>query len=239
MRKAKSGRRELDLREKKVRFLSMAAHELRTPLVSIKGYTDLILNNHSDEVSERVETLLRVVERNTERLIELTEDLLTLKQIEDDELDICKEPIQTRGVLKDVFTEVKPLLEGRGQSLELGIPESLPSIEADRRLLEKALLGLVKSVSALTAGEETIYLEAVRAGEDIIIKVYGRGIGLEEDEMETAFDPFPDIDDLYPRGGSGISFCLCKGIVGLHGAENGVEKESETVSFTIRLPIKQ
>lgn len=227
-----------DLRRAKIRFLSLAAHELRTPLVSIKGYTDLILNNYSDEVSEKVKGLLRVVGDNAEKMIGLTDDLLTLRQLERGELDLHMEPVQTRKMLEDVLMKVRPLVEGRGQGLEVDIPGKLPSIDADEPHLKDCLIGLLISVSGLDPGEETIIVEAMETDEDIILQVSGKGINLSDDEMATLFDPFPDIEDLYSRGGSGVLLSICRGIVQLHNGEINVDRRKTGItSFTIILPI--
>jgi len=230
-----------DFREKKLRFLSLASHELRTPLVSIKGYTDLILNRYDDEVSDRVEEFLRVVERNSERLIGLTDDLFKLERLEKGELEIYPEPLHIGVVLKEVLCEVKPLLESRGQPLEVGIPEELSCIKADRTHIEAALLGLMNSVSVLSLGEDPIFLDAVEKGESIVIRVSSDGPQLKKGEIENLFEPFPDIKDLYSRGGSGASLCLCKNLIELHGGEMWIEKgeKDKMTSFNISLPKQQ
>lgn len=240
--KSKSREREKeDMRQEKVRFLSLAAHEMRTPLVSIKGYTDLILNRYTEEVSERVEGILRIVAGNANRLIDLTDDLLTLRQLEGGELDIHPQPIYTGKIIEDVLGEVRPLFKGRNQSLEVDIDDHLPTLIVDRVHLEDALMLLLNAASVLTPEEEKILLKAHETENDLIVRVSCEKTRLDEPDIDKVFDPFPDIEALYSRGGSGASLCASKGIIELHNGDLWIEQKEEkgSTSFIIRLPKNQ
>ncbi|MDD5502752.1 MAG: PAS domain S-box protein, partial [Candidatus Thermoplasmatota archaeon] len=111
------------LGELKTRFVSTATHELRTPVVSIKGYTDLLVSGRIGEVPPKQKELLEVVSRNTNRLLRLVEDLLDIQRIESGRLKMEIVPMDLRDVIKQCEHELKPLMDEKKHTFTVQIPD--------------------------------------------------------------------------------------------------------------------
>ncbi|MFP3951685.1 MAG: PAS domain S-box protein [Candidatus Bathyarchaeia archaeon] len=226
------------LQEMKDQFVGMATHELRTPLVSIKGYVDYIQNGSAGDVPKRIEELLEVVQRNTRRLESLTDDLLDQQRIESGRLEIKPETIKLERVMDDILEEVEPLIKEKDLTLALEIPEALPPIYADQIRIGQVLINLVNNAIKFSPEGSEIRVDVEDAESGIRVRVQDEGIGLNPNDMRELFKPFPKIEKPDFYGGTGLGLSICKGIVELHGGEIWAESEGrgEGSTFIFTLP---
>ena len=221
----------------KSQFISRAAHELKTPLISIKGYVDYIRTGTLGPVPEKIESSLKVVKRNTDRLISLTNDLLDIQYLQSGKLHLNLETLNFRKVIDNCVGEVQLFLNEKKQKLRLEVPEDRLLIRGDRVRLSQVLINLLNNAIKSTPEGGNITL---RVGDDegaIQVQVSDTGIGFTKEEMEMAFQPFAEGVTRYTRG-TGLSLSLTKGLVEAHGGKIFVHSEGEGkgTTFTFTLP---
>ncbi|MFP3951584.1 MAG: PAS domain S-box protein [Candidatus Bathyarchaeia archaeon] len=236
LREAYEELRELD--RMKDQFMAMATHELRTPLTSIKGYIDYIQSGSVEDVPERMRELLYVVQRNTDRLKSLTDDLLVQQRLESGIMDIEKEDLQLSEVVREVMEEVEPMLAEKSQELEIHVPDEIPMIECDRITISQMLINLLDNAWKFSPNESTITLEITEEDDFLKVSIQDEGFGLSQDDIEKLFKPFPQIErPTVTEKSTGLGLSICKGIVELHGGEIWVEsegrKKGSTFYFTL------
>ncbi|MFP3951098.1 MAG: sensor histidine kinase, partial [Candidatus Bathyarchaeia archaeon] len=207
--------------------------------VSIKGYVDYIQSGSAGDIPERIEELLVIVQRNTDRLAKITDDLLDQQRLESGKIDIDTESIQLSEGINEVVEEVEPMLEEKGQMLEVKVPEGMPIVMADRSRVNQVLVNLLSNASKFSPRETKITLEVREERDCIKFSVGDEGIGLSQEDIEKLFKPFPQIDrPTVTEKSTGLGLSICKGIVELHGGEIWAESEGrgEGSTFCFTLP---
>ncbi|MBD3207558.1 GAF domain-containing protein, partial [Candidatus Bathyarchaeota archaeon] len=217
LRQAYEELKELD--KMKDQFISMATHELRTPLTSIKGYVDYIQSGSAGEIPDNIEELLDIVQRNTNRLESLTDDLLDQRRIESGKLEIEKEKIDITNLLDEIIEEVKPLIDEKDLRLEVEVPGKTPEIFADKIRIGQVFLNLIENAAKFSQEGTQIKVQIEDENESIKVSVEDEGIGLSDEDKEKLFEPFPDIEKPDFYGGTGLGLSICSGIVEMHGGE--------------------
>jgi len=219
----------------KTRFISTATHEIRTPLTSIKGYTELIraeLDARNIDTSRRY---FAVVERNVDRLVLLTNELLDTQRIEEGRLTLSITTFEAREILIDLIAEMTSLLTRRNQALEIS-KKLEGKVRGDRNRLMQVLINLVANASKFSPEGSQIRLSVERRGGDVLFSVRDTGVGLTKEDIPKLFKPFPGIHTEGNPEGTGLGLSICKGIVELHGGRIWAESEGRgkgsTFSFT-------
>ncbi|MBD3206686.1 PAS domain S-box protein [Candidatus Bathyarchaeota archaeon] len=238
LRQAYDDLQELD--RMKDQFISTATHELRTPLVSIKGYVDYIQSGSAGEINERVRELLEIVQRNTWRLEKLTDDLLDQQRIESGRLEIKRTKIMYDVLLSEVLEEIEPMMNEKEQTLGVMAPTKLPEVLADKTRIGQVLLNLLNNAIKFSPKGSNIFLKIEEKEDKIKSSVIDEGIGLSSEDIDKLFKPFPTIDRPTVAGKStGLGLSICKGIVELHGGRIWAESEGrgKGSTFTYTLPL--
>ena len=218
------------------RFVSTVTHELRTPLVSILGYLDLTLSKPK-ELSEKVESNLQVVKRNSDRLLNLTNDLLDMQRIQAGRLQLNPKALDFRQIMDQCAAEVKPFIRDRRQILSLNVPERPLPIQGDPIRLEQILMNLFSNASKFTPEDGNITIHVIEQADVIRVQVSDTGIGVKPEDIERIFQPFASIQKRSYIKGTGLGLSITKGLVEAHGGEISAESEGEgkgtTFTFTI------
>jgi len=226
------------LEEMKNRFISVATHELRTPLVSIKGYVDYILTGKLGAVPENVKPSLEVVQRNTDRLLRITDDLLDIQRLASGRLPLSVAPLNFREVIDDCARAVQPLFDEKKQSFRLEVPDSPLLIQGDRIRLSQVVMNLLSNAVKFTpqGGEITVRVED---REDTVqVQVSDKGIGIRKEDLQRVFEPLADIKKPSYIKGTGLGLSVAKGLVEAHGGKMWAYSEGEGrgTTFTFTLP---
>ncbi len=192
-----------------------AAHELRTPLTAIRGYTETLLETASTEQAD----FLRIIERNTERLTRLAEDLRSLSELESTGMRLDIEELDAADVVSDVmelFSRRKP----PGVELVFDRPETPMPVMADRFRMEQVLANLLENALMHTA-EGTVTVALVGGGEEglLEVSVTDTGRGIPAEHLERLFERFYVVDRARSRGrgGTGLGLAIVKHIMNMHG----------------------
>lgn len=208
-------RRRLEIM--KDHFISAATHELRTPLVSIKGYADFILAENPDSSIGNVRPFVEVMKRNADRLLELTNDLLDAQRMESGRIQLKIQQLDIRSLVKQCIQEVQPLLDQKRHRLHMEIPSGSLYIRGDPLRLSQVLWNIMNNAIKFTpdGGDITISMEETPTR--IRICVQDTGIGIDKKDLDRVFEPFATIEKPTYFKGTGLGLSLTKRLVEAHG----------------------
>jgi len=222
----------------KVEFLSHVSHELKTPINTIKGYTEMLVKG---EVSNR-ETLLEfynTVNEEADRLASLINNLLNLSKIEMGSLALSKSMTRTKEFLENIF-KMAASQDKKNIHYELIMSEKIPPINIDKELMKTVLINLIGNAIKYTPEGGRITLRAEECEDKLMIHVIDTGIGISEKDMPHVFEKFYRSSDeqIRKKPGHGLGLAIANQIVDLHNGEiKVISKKGEGSQFSIVLPI--
>jgi two-component system phosphate regulon sensor histidine kinase PhoR len=221
-------------------FVANVSHELKTPVASIKGFVETLLDGRVDDPDDR-RRFLEIVGRQSDRLGAIIDDLLALSRIEQAEGmgDLPLERVAVADVLAAVVAECGPRADDRSIAIEVESPPGLEA-EVNAPLLEQALINLVDNALKYSEQGGSVILAATPTEDgmlDLIVRDHGTGIGAEH--LPRLFERFYRVDKGRSRklGGTGLGLSIVKHIVQAHGGTVAVESTLGVGStFRVRLP---
>ena len=215
-------------------FVINVSHELRTPLTAIKGYAETLRKEVDTAPGKKY---LETVERNTDRLINIVNDLLLLSSLEEKAV-LELEDIDLGGFLENVIRIFDQRLKDKQLSLVIDVKENLPPIKADLFKLEQMLVNLLDNAVKYTdRGEITVSMDV--HDKRVRIQVRDTGIGIPKDDIPRIFERFYVVDKSRSRksGGTGLGLSIVKHIVLLHHGTIDIESAlGKGTSVTVTLP---
>lgn len=208
----------------KDKFLAHLGHELRTPLASILGYTELLLDSPGNEnINAELVTILN----NSKHLLSLLNDLLDMSRIMANKLELVPQTIYLNGFLTDLYSLMVMQASERGLVLTVSADSLIPEyIQVDPTRLRQILINLVNNAIKFTDnGEVSINVEYAKDNEQLCFAVEDTGIGMPENKLDTIFQPFEQIEDLIHanHGGAGLGLAISNELVARMGGDIKVE----------------
>ncbi len=227
-----------DLHRRKDEFLAMLAHELRNPLSPIVT-SAAVLQAHGKEDSVQRHAR-EVIERQVVQLTRLVDDLLEVSRVTLGRIQLSREVIDLRGVVRGAAASARALIERSGHELFVELaPESL-WVLADASRMEQVAVNLLNNSAKYMEAGGHVWLGATREGDDVVLSVRDSGIGIAADVLPHVFELFSQGPRSLDRseGGLGIGLNLASKIVELHGGTIAAESAGphEGSEFTVRLP---
>ncbi len=226
----------------KSQFLANVSHELRTPLNAIMGYTHLMLEGVSGEMTQPQHDKLGRIDANARHLLAVINDLLDIARIESGKMPVQMERIRLPELIDEVMTEVEPVIAGTHLAVNRMLSPELPEIETDRQKVKQIVLNLLSNALKFTPqGSVAIRLEHERGTDEITIAVTDTGIGVAEENQKTIFEAFEQANSSYARrqGGTGLGLSICRRLAHiLDGRITLVSRLGEGSTFTLHLPSK-
>ena len=219
-------------------FVANVSHELKTPLTSIKGYVEALLDGAKNDPG-RCAQFLEIIQKHTENLNAILSDLLQLSTIESGVYRWRRDPVDVAELLERAARVLRPAAERRRQTLTVGPCTAPLRVWGDRDRLTDALVNLLDNAVKYTPEGGAIALEARAADDAVQIAVADTGIGIPPKELSRIFERFYRVDRARSRelGGTGLGLSIVKHIVEAHGGRISVESElSKGTRFTIMLP---
>lgn len=224
-----------DLDHRKSEFISLAAHELRSPLASVITYASLI----EDGADEATRAHVRVILDSAARLQRLLDDMLNLRSLDTGAATLRPEPVAVAEAVDDALRDLSHLARAKRHTIETRLPPELPRAFADREKLRIILLNLISNAIKFTPDGGTITIEGATQDEELVVSVRDTGIGIPQEEQERIFERFYQVADSLRReqAGLGLGLSIVRGMVELHGGRIWVESRvGEGSSFTFTLP---
>lgn len=218
---------ELKLAEQiRIDFVANVSHELRTPLTSIKGYTEVVLQDiKSRNVDEAVQHLEKV-KKNTDRLLSLVNDLLDLSSLESGQ-EIQRSMISVRDLTERVITQLEPIRSSRGHTVETTYETE--SLQGDQRRLEQVLTNLIENALKYTPDGSRIAVRWEKREDFVLLRILDNGPGIPVEHHSRLFERFYRVDRARTReaGGTGLGLAIVKHIVQRHGGTVEVRNPTE------------
>ncbi|MBM5804956.1 MAG: PAS domain S-box protein [Candidatus Verstraetearchaeota archaeon] len=219
-------------------FISNITHELRTPLVSMAGYLNYIASGYMGPVPEAMKGGLEVVRRNTNRLVNLTNDLLDVQRIQAGKIQLELEPLDFREILDQCIKEIAPFVYEKKQTLKMKVQATPLRMHGDRTKLSQVVTNILSNASKFTSDEGTITIRAEEDAKAIKVQISDTGIGIREEDLKRVFEPFAVINKPFYAKGTGLGLSVTKGLVEAHGGRVWAESpgEGKGATFTFILP---
>ncbi len=216
-----------ELEQMKTEFLSTAAHELRTPMTAIYGYTELLL--HADYDSELQRELLSSVHRQTSRLVAMLDDLLDLARIESrGALELSREPQSLGPLVKQVIQDIS-LGGGSGHAYRLHIDEGSSEVLIDAGKIGQVLMNILSNAQKYSSPESPIQVNVgpcqAQGQPAMSIRVQDLGIGMSDAQIRHVFTRFYRADQSGAIPGTGLGMSIAWEIIELHHGRIDVESE--------------
>ena len=223
----------------KSQFLANMSHELRTPLNAIIGYSEMLEEETTELGHPELTPDLRRIRTAGKHLLALINDILDLSKIEAGKTELYLETFDVAGMVEDVVTTVRPLVEKNANVLVVsaGAPGS---IHADLTKVRQMLLNLLSNACKFTE-HGTIRLEVERDAGDISFRVRDSGIGMTDVQLSRLFEAFAQAESSTSKryGGTGLGLAISRRFARLMGGDITVASEpGQGSTFTIRLPVE-
>lgn len=207
-------------------FVANVSHELRTPLSILRGYIETLLD-HPKISREELSRILEVMERHSQRLGLLVDDLLTLAQLESTQPNLQLNHVHLKELLSDVVRDWEKKFAEKRLKVIVDLAEDLPVLHADETRLQEILYNLLDNAVKYSREGGTVRLQAQQTGSEITLAVSDTGVGIGKEDLPRIFERFYRVDKARSRelGGTGLGLSIVKHIAQLHGGR--VEAESE------------
>ena len=228
----------------KSRFLANMSHEFRTPLNSISGFTQIILEDaHKLNLPETMVNNLQHVQTSSETLAELINHALDFSKIDAGKMEVQEDVFDPTQLLRIIYHIHQPTANEKGVDFNYEVHPELPrAIRSDRMKLHQIASNLVSNAIKFTAKEKTVLLKIERQQEKLIIQVVDQGIGIPEERLAAIFEAFTQADDSTTRryGGTGLGLAITKELTELLKGTLSVKSTvGEGSVFTVTLPLTE
>jgi PAS domain S-box-containing protein len=235
MRDTSERRRLEQMREQ---FLSHVTHELRTPLGPLKVHVEYALAGKLGPLSEKLKSSLQVMKMDTDRLMELTDQLLDIRRFQSGNFQLNLQPLDLREIINQSIKEAQVALDVKKQYLHVEVPDRSLPLSGDAIRLSQVMTNLLSNASKFTPENGQITLKLEDITEAFKVTVSDTGIGIRKEDLATVFLPFVAIQKPTWMKGVGLGLSITKGIVEAHGGKIWVESEGEGkgATFTFTLP---
>lgn len=231
---------EQEIERAKNDIISIVAHELRTPMTSIKGYTDLMLQGAMGTLTEGQQHFLSIVKSNVNRLSQLISDLLDITRIEAGSVKLELVPLQLAEIVPEVCEGVAEAVEERGLTLNVDVTTPLPIVRADRNRIIQVLVNLLSNAYRYTPPGGSIQVSVRPLGNTVLVQIADTGIGIAKEDQRKVFERFYRVDhDLVKKeSGTGLGLSIVKSLIELHGGRLWLESElGRGSTFSFALPL--
>ena len=236
-----ANKRLVKLDKEKSEFLSIATHQLRTPMTVVKGYISMILEGAFGAFSDKAKEAIAKVYTSNERLIKLIDDLLNISRIERGKMDYDFQVLPLEKLVGDVILELKPVAERKGLKINWQEPVGLPKIKFDESKMRQVVLNLIDNAVKYTEkGEIDAKLEKINGKIRLTIK--DTGAGLAKEKIPLLFKKYSRVETKSPYGkhtqGMGLGLYVAKRIIDDHKGKIWAESEGEGKgsAFFVELP---
>ena len=236
--------REKLIETMKTEFVSVAAHQLRTPLSAIKWTIRMVLDGDVGPISAEQKDLLDKTYESNERMIHLINDLLNVSRIEEGRFLYKPEPAQLEDIVDGVAKNYQELLKTKNLKLNLDVPKDLlPDINADKEKMELVIQNLIENSIKYTPSGGSINISLERSGNEALFKIKDTGVGIPESQKARIFEKFFRGENVMKMEteGTGLGLYTTKNIVEAHKGRIWFESEEgkgTTFFFTIPFTVK-
>lgn len=227
----------------KSEFVATISHELRTPMNAIMGFSQLLLRQYPDPLSEQQLDMVQRIFDNSRNLLTMVNEVLDFSKIEANRLELHPETFQLAVPILATVQELQALAVEKPLTLKADIPDALQSIQLtnDPECLRRVLVNLISNAIKFTeTGEVTLQLQQPHP-DQIKISVVDTGIGMTSEQLDTIFDPFCQADQSLTRhhSGTGLGLAITESLVkAMQGQISVISQPGVGSTFSVQLPLQ-
>lgn len=222
-------------------FVANVSHELRTPLSIFRGYLETLLDNPHQPPGELLR-ILEVMERHSDRLSALVEDVLSLARLESPGAELSLSEIDLEEFFCEILRDWNARLAAKQLKPHLKVAPDLPKLEADENRLQEIIYNLLDNAVKYSHPGGDVLIEAQRTGNRVRISVSDEGVGILPEDLPRIFERFYRVDKARSRelGGTGLGLSIVKHIAQLHGGTAVAQSEpGKSTTISVILPLFQ
>jgi signal transduction histidine kinase len=230
------------LDEAKDEFVSMASHQLRTPLTSVKGYISMVLEGDVGKITNMQRQLLGEAFTSSERMVHLINDFLNVSRLQTGKFMLEAKPIDLSKVVAQEVDSLQTTANARGLKLQYRVPSVFPILYIDEGKIRQVIMNFIDNAIYYSSEETAIKIELAVEGGEAVFKVRDTGIGVPKKEQSHLFTKFFRATNARKQrpDGTGVGLFLAKKVIVAHGGDIVFESvEGEGSTFGFRLPIKK
>jgi phosphoserine phosphatase RsbU/P len=230
-----------ELERQRDEFFNSVSHDLRTPVAAIKAAIGVVLANEPPGTSPSLHRLLGNIDLAADELTRLINDLLEIARLQSGRVELYRTEVDLRDVVTRAVQALEPLIQARGQALELCLPAEPVLVTVDAQRLGRVVRNLVGNAQKYGRAGGRITLALERSSSDVTLAVSDDGPGIPLADHEHVFDRFyrgsgPSADG---PAGSGLGLPIARGLVELHGGTLTLQSEpGQGSTFRVRLPLR-
>ena len=221
-------------------FVADVSHELKTPITSIKGYSETLLDGDCDKETEK--HFLHVIDDNADRMEKLVQDLLTLSKYDNNRVTSKPTEFDLGELAKSCKEKFDIEIKKKNQEVNCFVTADVPSVYADRDGIERVILNILSNSIKYTpnGGKIDIYVGYVH--NDAYVKIKDTGIGIPKNDLERIYERFYRVDKARSRqlGGTGLGLSIAKEIIEKNNGNINIKsKVNEGTEVVIQIPVKK
>lgn len=221
-------------------FLANINHELRTPLISIKGFSELLYNERLGELNEHQKKTMKTVVRNSERLRHLIESLFYVSDMQNETIKYTFSLMDLKEIIENVVSDMQPEIKHKGIKFKKEMPDKLPIVKGNKKYIESVLAHLLDNAIKFTPAGETVSFSALEDKGIVHIIVEDTGPGIPHDILSQFCTDLPEgpTEENICCTNRDYGLVICKKIINAHKGDMGIDtgKESGT-EIHVRLPV--
>ncbi len=232
---------EIEVDRMKTEFISLASHQLRTPLSAMKWTAEMLISGDGGMLNSEQREFVTNIYQSNEKMIALVNSLLNISRIESGRIIIDPKPTNLQPLIDGIVKDFKNMLAKRQQKLEVKIEPNLPLINLDSRLIEEVFKNLISNALKYSPDQGKVSISVTKKDRDIVCQVADHGYGIPESAKEHLFQKFFRAENAIKKDvdGNGLGLYLVKSIVESSGGKIWFESKIDQGSvFWFSLPIK-
>lgn len=237
-----SNKKLKSLDQAKDEFISMASHQLRTPLTSAKGYISMVLEGDAGTINPTQKQLLDQAFASSQRMVYLISDFLNVSRLQTGKFVIERTPVILSKVVQQEVKQLQSTAESRNLTIECNVPSNFPVVQLDESKMRQAIMNFIDNAIFYSRPGGVIKVDLVKTAKELVLTVQDQGIGVPMSERHRLFTKFYRASNARTArpDGTGIGLFMAKKVVVAHGGSivfNSVEGKGSTFGF--RLPLHQ
>ena len=231
-----------ELERLRAEFMGMVSHELQTPLTSIRGSANTLLDEAASLDPAEMRQFHRIIFDQADHMRSLIRDLLDVTRIETGTLSVAPEPSDTATLVEEARTMFTSA--GRTHTIHIDVAPDLPQVMTDRRRIVQVLSNLLSNAARYSNEQSTITVRAVLKQFQVVVSIADEGRGIPAERLPLLFRKFSRVDGEDRRGdsaGAGLGLAICKGIVEAHGGRIWAESDGpgQGARFLFTVPVAE